>query len=99
MSHVIRVVLTCVSKIKSDGCDFCNHTMHQSLLGGPGVFQADPGVSIYYLSCLWVGFSHQGSVTPALGIVPPNSMCEFPPTRSYVYEVTPDCKCEETHYQ
>ena len=45
MSHVIRVVLTCVSKIESDGCDFCNHTMQQSLLGGPGVFQADPGVS------------------------------------------------------
>ena len=45
MSHVIRVVLTCVSKIESDGCDFCNHTMQQSLLGGPGMFQADPGVS------------------------------------------------------
>ena len=33
MSHVMRVILTCVSKIESDGCDFCNHTMQQSLLG------------------------------------------------------------------
>ena len=83
MSHVICVVLTCVSKIESDGCDFCNHTVQQSLLGGTGVFQvfhSDPFIACHVYE--W-GFPTKAlSQQHALGIVPPDSKCEFPPTRS-----------------